>query len=118
VIDLDVSSIGVDGTRTLAGTGRILIMFSPQGSIHSIDVGDGVLRRPAEPVFLMVGRNEKVGLMDPDGSGEKANVADFYNLWIAVGFQSGNVTVAENVGTTGGVNPRQFARAGSSMRGS
>ena len=108
VVDLSQSSIGEEVGVMSSGGERILIMFSPRGGIDSVDLGGGNVRRPTAPVFLLIGKNDKAGA---------ENLDDLENLWISIGFQSGAITVAENLGTADGGDPREFARSGSSMGG-
>jgi hypothetical protein len=110
VVDLEDSGIdGLEFTRasfSAKATGPV-IMFSPDGQIERIYVGNvdlGIL-----PVFLMIGRRERVGSLQPLppllplpltdsillAEDELENWQDAENLWLALNPNNGQVTVAE-----------------------
>ena len=98
VIDLKWS--GTDDHFIGAGTDSpVCIMFSPNGSLGQI-YHHGEVHPGAEPVFLLVGRQDRVEY-GPLTSGtplleELPNWADPENLWIRINPQTGRVTTAEN----------------------
>jgi len=91
----------------------IVIMFSPNGSVDRLVVS-GTVTPAVEPIYLLVGRNEKVAAETL----EQSNLTDMNNLWITLNPQTGLV----NSSSMGKVDDdqsriplddaRQYAKAG------
>jgi len=92
VVDLGDSGSDQAGfPATGVGTGP-LIMFSPDGQIERV-FANGLGASVTSPIFLMIGRADRVGAMLPEDGLE--NWQDANNLWVALNPQTGRITVAE-----------------------
>lgn len=86
------------------------IIFSPSGRLDYVTLGGGVLARPTDPVFLLMGRRElmfdvtnrgvaedivfqNLGPIPAAGATTPPPPAE--NFWVTIGYQSGLVTVSE-----------------------
>ena len=102
VVDLSASGAGggsqfaaVDSDSSTAGiqdSSPAIMMFSPSGAIDRICY-QGNNERVIAPVFLMVGRWERVVTPGPEDGLE--NWQDLNNLWIGISPQTGLITAAE-----------------------
>jgi type II secretory pathway pseudopilin PulG len=89
VVDLSASGSDSGSTAWDSGALPVFIVFSPNGSVEGYTVcipNDGQYTPAVEPVFLLVGKREKVG-------GD--NLADLDCVWVAVNPHTGMVTSAE-----------------------
>ncbi|MBO7726810.1 MAG: hypothetical protein J6S40_10135 [Thermoguttaceae bacterium] len=108
-VDLQFSGIGdsifIDDTRItddeeppLAPPASLTIMFSPDGSVESINGGI-----PTEPVHFLVGRWDQISAVrDKEDTESYPNYADGRNYWVSVFPQTGGITVNQ-------VNPTEDA---------
>ncbi|MFO0901244.1 MAG: hypothetical protein U0836_27780, partial [Pirellulales bacterium] len=117
------------GTPTI-DTNPVIIMFGPGGALDRIYYRGGQFIIPTEPVFLLVGRREKVYPGEPQESSEEQgvqfNYQDTGHWCLSLGHQTGRITVTELAvfddpsPLTGG-NPlakaRHFARLAQSTGG-
>ena len=91
-VDLQFSGVGDNifiDCSDLFQPNRLLIMFSPDGSVESVH---GTI--PTEPVHFLVGRWEQISDVRPDRDVETLpNYADGRNYWVSVLPQTGVVTV-------------------------
>jgi prepilin-type N-terminal cleavage/methylation domain-containing protein len=105
-----------------------VIVFSPNGSVASVAQGPtGALARPQGPIFLLLGRRELMADVSRSGTAENmfdsaAKPENLYlsNFWVTVGYQTGQVTVAENGTTTSCIDisgARKYALGGQSAGG-
>jgi len=125
VVDLAASGIHPGETTptaaapgtSLLGAGPVSILFSGNGSLDRIDAkqGDGAAHPLAGPlvfpVYLLVGRRDKVG------DAANPNWADFNNIWVALNPQTGMVTTAPVASTTSVDDSRELARKAYSVGG-
>jgi len=94
------------------------IVVAPSGAIIGYRAGGGPLTNVQAPLYLLLGKREKV---EAAGTAD-GNERDFENYWIAIHHQSGLVTAAQNAGV-GGADPnplnnaRDFARKAISVGG-
>ena len=117
------------GAANNADRSPVTIMFAPSGGIDSFYT-QGIQRRLREPVYLLVGRQERV----PNNYNPAAyvslaedallNYQDLENLWIAVNAQTGQTAVTPmNEAATSGthweraVSTRGFAELGEQTGG-
>jgi len=102
---VDLYYSGADNGSSLAATTAmegelpIVMMFSPNGSLTTGYL-HGTPRPITEPVFLLIGRWDRLLDMDgnfiPDGGEDGlANWQDLNNYWVTVNPQSGLVTTSE-----------------------
>jgi type II secretory pathway pseudopilin PulG len=110
-------------------TNPIVITFGPSGAIDRVYCRGGVNFRPTEPVYLLVGRREKVypgeSQESSDETGVRFNYEDTGHWFVSVGHQTGRITVTELAALTSeealGVTPlaksRHFARMAQSTGG-
>ena len=82
-----------------------VIMFSPNGSVHSVTTAAAPFR-PLGPVYLLIGRRELMADVTPSGGDEnlfdpRATPENAYlsNFWVTIAHQTGQVSVAENART-------------------
>ena len=75
---------------TLPQKNSITIMFSPDGSVESVN---GEI--PTEPVHFLVGRWEQISDVRQDDVETLPNYADGRNFWVSVFPQTGAVTVSQ-----------------------
>ena len=105
-----------------------VVVFSPNGSIAWVTQGaSGALARPLGPIFLLVGRRELMADVSRSGTAENmfdsaAKPENLYlsNFWVTLGYQTGQVTVAENGTTTSCTDvsgARKFALGGQGAGG-
>lgn len=121
VIDLQFSGTDVNTTLLRPGGANdlrpIVILFSPNGSVDRVIIG-GITAPLVEPLYLLVGRREKVTATLP----EEQNWSDMNNLWITLNPQTGLINTAPMgpvTDATGNflMEARQFARIGDHMGG-
>ena len=106
-----------------------VITFAPNGSVDYVtnNVSPFNLVRPIGPIFLLLGRRELMpdvsksnvdeNLYDPGVTVPALNLY-LSNFWIAIGNQTGMVTVAENAFNTNQIDvARQFAQQGQGVSG-
>jgi hypothetical protein len=113
IIDLEFS--GTDSHSIGAQTNsRVYIMFSPNGSLERV-YHDGHVHSGAEPIFLLVGKQERV----PAGTAEDSltNWQDLKNLWVTLNPQTGLITTMEVAKGNNYLESRKIAREGQSMGG-
>ncbi len=117
------------GTPTI-DTNPVIIMFGPGGALDRIYYRGGQFIIPTEPVFLLVGRREKVYPGEPQESSEEQgvqfNYQDTGHWCLSLGHQTGRITVTElavfdDPSPLTGSNPlakaRHFARLAQSTGG-
>jgi prepilin-type N-terminal cleavage/methylation domain-containing protein len=99
VVDLYGSGIGINGYWGTLGTPvDVSILFAPNGSIESVCVGANQPQRITDPIFLLVGRRERIqnafvaSNPNPDTF---TNIQDLTNLWIVINPQTGLVATVE-----------------------
>jgi prepilin-type N-terminal cleavage/methylation domain-containing protein len=118
VIDLEAS--GIDSAPALlegpvpGEFPPITIMFSPNGTVDQIHVGTAI-RRVAEPVFLLIGKQERV----PAGTAEDGldNWEDLQNFYVTLNAQTGMVITTEVAKGDTLFDSRDFAREGQNIGG-
>jgi prepilin-type N-terminal cleavage/methylation domain-containing protein len=115
-VDLDYS--GTDAA-SFGSTDNfpVYLLFSPHGSLDRVGFG-GLTPDPViYPIYLLVGRGDKVG------DTTNPNWQDFNNIWVALNPQTGMVTTAPVVSAAGNAVPasvsdsRGAARTAYSMGG-
>lgn len=96
-----------DPTTGNAGVtnGPVVVIFSPDGNVERVLVG-GLQYRVTEPLYLMLGKRERMPMPDelpsPVSDGwaptidQWPNWLDTTNLWLVIHPQSGAIKVAEN----------------------
>ena len=95
---IDLAASGSGGAAQFAASdpssdvSPVILMFSPSGAIERACFQD-FAGRVTSPVFLMVGKWMRT--VDPAPEDGLANWEDLTNLWVAIGPQTGLVTVAE-----------------------
>ena len=106
VIDLGASGVD-DGTNsgngTIFGNADVTILFSPNGSVDGIQIGAATPSPVVYPIFLLVGKNERVGTAVATGGdlaidSKLANCQDVANYWVTINPQTG-VVGTEPVGS-------------------
>jgi len=145
VIDLDLSGVDSISPGLLGGTfsaehtpgsnppsidtNPVIITFGPAGAIDRVYYRGGLFFRPTEPVYLLVGRREKVypgeSKESSEENGVQFNFQDTGHWWVAIGNQTGRVTVTElanyanpdMLGNSGPAKTRHFARMAQSTGG-
>lgn len=100
VIDLDASGVD-DGTNssngTIFGNADVTILFSPNGSVDGIQIGTAASAPVVYPIFLLIGKNERVGTAlavtaaDKQIDSKLANCQDVANYWVTINPQTGMV---------------------------
>lgn len=134
-IDLACSGMGVAGQWASPpdpnDTRPVVIMFSPSGEVERVycqhpepGTGNPIYgpARPVFPIFLLVGKREKVG--EPQDS-QLSNWRDLTNLWVTINPRTGLVVTAENTPVddpavewkTGILLAQRLAREAQSMGG-
>jgi len=90
-----ISSTSGSSSNNILKQGPVIITFQPDGSLGALYNG-GAPVRLAEPVYLLVGKREKVGGDPaPDDPEVVFNFQDPENVWVAIGSQSGLITSTE-----------------------
>lgn len=97
-IDLSVSGIGFKGNQfnpdSQLGPGNITIMFSPNGSVDSIYVGNQVLPQTTK-VYLLIGRVNQINPVNPFqtdiGGNQQANLRDPSSIWFSISPKTGQI---------------------------
>jgi prepilin-type N-terminal cleavage/methylation domain-containing protein len=103
VIDMDASGIDtVTSFDPAGGPGDVVILFSPNGSVYQVwinSAGYGAGGSPlvSQPIFILVGKRERVGnaAQTSQTSGNRplwANWQDLDNVWVVINPQTGLVT--------------------------
>lgn len=127
VVDLAASGVGLGNSFSNAFTTAVtfnpVITFSPTGAVDY--VGVPTLTRPNNPIFFLVGRRDL--MPDASKTGFDENMYDaislqhLSNFWVSIGYQTGHVSVTENMAAGRAAadfaNARQFARTGQSVGG-
>jgi len=125
VVDLLCSGMGITPLSTFTAgptytdvTFNPVVIFSPNGSVDYVTTPTGFTRATA-PIFFLLGRRDLMpdvsksqydeNLWDPGTTTPALNLY-LSNFWIAIGNQTGTVTVAENA-TSGGATDVAGARA-------
>jgi len=108
-VDLDYS--GTDAASFGSGNNLpVYILFSANGSLDRVQYG-GSSTSVVDPIYLLVGRGDKVGeATDP-------NWADLSNFWVTLNPQTGMVTTAPVAQAANVSASREFARNAYSMGG-
>jgi prepilin-type N-terminal cleavage/methylation domain-containing protein len=125
VVDLVSSGVGISGMFTTASVFNPVITFAPSGRVDYCTDNTGAWGRLNSPLFLLLGRREL--MPDVSRSLTDENLYDpntpalnpyLQNFWIAVGYQTGLVTVTENAVNVGAVSAaRTFAQQSQSLGG-
>ncbi len=136
-IDTRWSGIGTDASGNRTDTFRpaddadnepVIVMFSPKGEVERVycrrystwPTGTWEGGRPVEPLYLLVGRQERVAttVTNPPAPEDGLwNWQDTTNLWIAINPQTGLVRAMEVANAASLVDSRRIARTGQSMGG-
>lgn len=88
---VDLGDSGIDGMMLGVGIDP-MIMFSPDGQVERVYASN--LNGPVSlPIFLMIGRRDRVGALLPEDGLQ--NYQDAGNLWLGLNPQTGRITVAE-----------------------
>jgi hypothetical protein len=93
VVDLTYSGFGA--TEALAND--MTVLFAPNGSVQSVYIG-GASTPVTEPIFLLVGKRERVpapAAYDVNNPDTFANWQDLNNLWVVINPQTGLVTTGQ-----------------------
>jgi len=118
VIDMEFS--GTDEHSIGAQTNLpVYIMFSPNGSLERV-YHHGKMHPGIEPIFLLVGKQERVPLAHNGPSPAEDglyNWQDLKNLWVTLNPQTGLVTTTEVAKGSDPFESRGIAREGQSMGG-
>jgi len=105
------------------------VVFSSTGAVNEVAADSFTVSNPSgivaalEPIYLMVGRRDRVPLLASQGGSAVAednltNLQDLTNLWLAINPQTGYITCAEMAsGAPDIATARQFAREFQSMGG-
>jgi type II secretory pathway pseudopilin PulG len=99
VIDLDYSGFG-SGSETPTSFGNpqdVIIIFAPNGSVFQVYC-NGAINQVAKPIFLLVGKRERVNIpfvLNNTDPSTMANCQDLTNLWVVINPQTGLVTTGE-----------------------
>ena len=87
------------GTKRGATAGDVTILFGPTGSITSVSIANdqGSPYQPTQPIYLLIGKREKVGanVLAPTPNTNPAtmtNWQDLNNVWVSINQQSGFVS--------------------------
>jgi len=125
---IDLLDSGTDSQRFFVNpiapdASPVIVMFSPNGALDAFYLWG--LRYPGqEPVFLLIGRRDRVTLdlapmYTPPAEDGRFNLADTNNLWVTVFPQTGLVTTAPMASSPGGTlaEARRLAREGQRMGG-
>ena len=127
VIDLRDSGTD-DAPQWLKSSGpgdeEIIIMFSPNGSVHRVYLG-GQPIAVTQPIYLLVGRREQMLIQQPGNPGTDPdelllNYQILSNLWVTLNPQTGLVTCTQMATTTAQddvAGARRYAREAQSMGG-
>ncbi len=115
VVDLAFSGTETNPSLFAAGgSAPVTVMFSPNGSVQRVYVGNTHFI-PTESIYFLVGRREQA--LSPLEPGLYRNWQDTRSLWVAISPQTGLVTSAEVSGGTGAagvpadvIMSRQLAR--------
>ena len=103
VIDLDAS--GIDAAATFGNGADVAILFTPSGSVYGVYYvgGTNTLTPITQPIFLLVGKRERVGAGLLLGSAVVAtdqaawpNWATLGNVWLVINPQTGLVSSGDN----------------------
>ena len=102
-IDLSVSGMGPQGNqldpRSKLGPGNITIMFSPNGSVDSIYVGNQSLPQTRK-IFLLLGRVNQINptnlFQTGAGGNDPANLRDPTTIWFTIGPKNGQIRNSSN----------------------
>jgi prepilin-type N-terminal cleavage/methylation domain-containing protein len=104
VVDLGASSVGVNAPF---GANDVTILFSPNGGVDRMYVGN-VLGVPVDPIYLLVGKRERVGAAFTSGSSTNEaafpNYQDLGNLWITINPLSGLINTEPLAAIAAGVS--------------
>lgn len=129
---IDLQSSGTTSTLfsdTNNSVVPVRIMFGPNGGVYRLSAHTilpaGSLVRVVEPIYLTVGKRERVCIWDgvtpwsPPAEDGKTNLEDLENLWVTINPQTGFVSSAEMAPTTPGnvAAARAIAREMHSMGG-
>jgi hypothetical protein len=109
VIDVGYSGIGT-GPVYAPPSNRILVMFSPNGSVVSVslvdqDTGEYLEETGTSNVHFLVGKTEKIERPWNINRIRESNICDGSNLWVTVNRRTGSVATVEN---TPSFNPQDF----------
>jgi len=110
VVDLAASGTGDAAQFAASGPADrspVTLMFSPSGAVERVCF-QNVAGRVTSPVFLLVGKSARS--ISPGPEDGLANWQDLTNFWVAVGPQTGLVTVAEPYAAPGHVNAAGVSR--------
>ncbi len=80
-----------------ATAGDVTILFGPTGSITSVSIANdqGSPYQPTQPIYLLIGKREKIGANVLAGNTNPAtmtNWQDLNNVWVSINQQSGFVS--------------------------
>ncbi|MCE5267715.1 MAG: type II secretion system GspH family protein [Planctomycetaceae bacterium] len=80
------------------GVNDVMILFSASGSVQSISVGVAPPMAITDPIFLLVGKRERVGQSvatpTPDNRSQWANWQDLDNIWVVINPLTGTITTS------------------------
>jgi len=109
VVDLDFS--GTDAASFgSADSLPVYILFSGNGSLERVRYG-GSSVCVVDPLYLLIGRNDKVG------DATNPNWQDMNNLWVTINPQTGMITTAPVAQAADPLASREFARKAISIGG-
>jgi len=122
VVDLEFS--GTEATNFTASTAdvnSVTILFAPSGNIYRV-VSDEVTGRVIDPIYLLVGKRERLPLAYGEAFQAEdgvSNLNDLTNLWVTVNSRSGLIVSAEMAeAAVGDIQAaRLFARQKQAMGG-
>ncbi len=81
------------------GADKIVVMFSPGGSVQQLFIGT-VEGPPSSTLYFLVGRTERVGkapfFANYNDMRESSNIVDNNSLWITVGRMNGTISTSDN----------------------
>jgi type II secretory pathway pseudopilin PulG len=104
VVDLDGSGVDTATQMFSAGGGDVAIVFAPNGAVDRVYAG-GASSAVTQPIFLLVGKRERMPLQTPvpgtaasnsDDQATWPNWRDLTNLWVMINPQTGLVSTGEN----------------------
>jgi hypothetical protein len=118
---IDMGASGPDGGAAF-GANDVAILFNSDGSVYGYSIGGAPLLPAVQPIFLLLGKRERVGNTYTAGNNDvntQSNDQDLTNLWVVINPQTGLVTSGE-VGADNSTRfsgSRALARDAQSMGG-
>ena len=112
VVDMTASGIGDNAAFNVDGD--TVVMFDPNGAVEYVSIG-GTAVNPTEPIYLLVGKRERVGngfVQNNANEQTLTNYQDLNNLWVVINPHTGLITT-DNVASSAGQTTEAAAIAAS-----